>query len=349
MRPWALAVLLLRLSALPAFASHPIQPIAPEFPPDNAWINAKPLTLERLKGRRVALLAFLNTDNLNSLRALQTLNRWHDAYAMSGVMIIGVHSPIYDFQKDPSLIRARLKQLGVEFPVVIDSDRRIWSRYKNEGWPSFYLIDRKGKIAYDLAGEQRYTELENEMLQAAGDLGYKRRSDALVAADPPGEDCGDVTAERPVFSGKGVIDLDKPEPISSVLGSGRDGELATLGAWRRDGATLRLTKDNRELSAFLRVIYRGAQAFAVLGPGGRAKTMKFFLRQDGLWLHTGNAGPDVQFDGEGQSFVEVAQPRLYRLTQNPNDELHALALFPAHPGAAVYSFSFSDKCLRYAP
>ncbi|MDE2238052.1 MAG: thioredoxin, partial [Elusimicrobia bacterium] len=160
MRSWACALLAVSLLVSRGAAAdfNPLQPPAPEFPDGDAWINAKPLTIARLKKHRVTLLAFLDTANLNSLRALKVLNLWQQTYATSGVMIIGALTPIYSFQRDPIVLRADAKRLGIDFPLIIDNDRRLWKAYANEGWPAFYLIDRKGRIVYSLLGEQRYTE-----------------------------------------------------------------------------------------------------------------------------------------------------------------------------------------------
>lgn len=348
MRSWALALLASCLLARPAAAVNPIQPPAPEFPAMDAWINAKPLTMARLKNRRVVLLAFIDTANLNSLRAVKVLNKWHDTYALSGVMVIGALSPIYGFQRDPQVLRAHARRLGIDFPLIVDSDRRLWNAYANEGWPSFFVIDRKGRIVFSLLGEQRYTELETELRQAAEDLGYKLPNEELVAADPANQDCGAATPERPVAGKASRVDLDDAEAVTNlpnVVGSAREGEIAKRGDWAVDGDSLKLREKNPDLESVVRVVYRGAQAFAVLGVPGRK--MSYFLKQDDLWLHAGNAGPDVQFDDDGRSFVVVDEPGLYQLTNNPNDNFHTLAVAPSKPGGAVYAFTFADRCLRY--
>ena len=163
MRSWAGALLALSLLAPAASASNPLEPPAPEIPSADVWINAKGLSLARLKGRRVVVLGFVDFANLNSLRALKILAKWHETYAQSGVMVIAVHTPIYGWQRDPTILRAQVKKLGLDFPVVLDNDRRVMTEYANEGWPGFYVINPKGRIAFSLIGEQRYTELEGEI------------------------------------------------------------------------------------------------------------------------------------------------------------------------------------------
>lgn len=346
MRAAALSFLLLS-SAVPAAAYRPITPPAPEFPAADAWINAKPLTMARMKGRRVVLVAFINTANVNSLRALKTLTIWHEAFRLQGLMVVGVHTPIYPFQRDPAYVRAEVRRQGIDFPVVVDNDRQIWNAYANTGWPTFYLIDKKGRIVWDLAGEARYEEFEGELRTALSDLGYRVPKAEPLAKDPPTTDCGAATPVRTAAAGR-LRDADDSSLASAIMTAAREGELTKRGEWNVEAESLKLAQKNGDLSAALRVIYRGAQSFAVLA-GAEGRKTRFYLRQDDLWLHAGNAGADVLFDDDGQSYVEVEAPRLYRLTQNPNDNVHALWVVPNKPGAAVFSFSFADKCLPYAP
>jgi hypothetical protein len=341
---------LVALAALPAAAQfNPLQPPAVEFPERDAWINSKPMTLTRLRGRRVILLAFIDTANLHSRRAIQTLNKWHDAFSTQGVMIVGVHTPLYGFQKDLSVVRRQVKALGIQFPIVVDNDRQIWSGYQNEGWPAFYLINGKGRVVFSLLGEQRYAELESSFRQAAWQIGHKIKGPP-VAEDPPNRDCGTATTEKQVVMGASMIDLDaQTKPSSGVLGASREGELSRRGEWTVEGASLRLNEPNRGLDAFLRVVYRGSQAFAVIGPPAPGQAARFFIKQDDLWLHPGNAGTAVEFDDDGRSYVTVSESGLYDLAQNTIDVFHTLTLYPQKEGSAIYSFSFADRCLRYDP
>ena len=340
--------LLLALGLTPAFAARPITPPAPEFPASGAWINAKPLTLKDLRNRRVVLVAFINTTNINSLRSLAILKEWHERYALEGLSIIGVHTPDFDFQKDPLFVKAALKRFGVPFPVVVDSSRSIWRNYSNEGWPAFYLVDHKGRLVFDHLGEGGYREFEGEIRLALEDAGYEPPEVAALAADPKSRDCGDMTAEVSVGLRRGKVrDLSKSprERISYILAV-RDGEATTTGSWNAEPDALRLKGDNADHSSAMQLIYRGSQGFAVLAP--QKGSAVFYVRQDDLWLHSGNAGSDIRFDDDGRSFIEADGARLYHLTQNPNDSMHELSLIPLKPGAAVYGFSFSDRCLTSA-
>lgn len=337
MLSWALAA--------PGRAARPITPPAAEFPSEDVWINARPLTLRRLRNRRAVLVAFINTADVNSIRTFPVLKAWHRRYALDGLMVIGVHTPAYAFQRDPAAAREAVKRFSLDFPVVLDGDRRIWQSYSNEGWPAFYLIDHKGRIVFDRLGEGGYEEFESEIREAISSIpGYGRPQDPPAAKDPLYKDCGTMTPEINLGSRRPALRIEKSLRENLILAEGRDGEIAAGGKWLSEPDSLRLAQKNAGRSALIRLIYRGAQAFALLGPAG--EPTRFFVRQDDLWLHAGNAGKDVEFDEDGRSYVTAKEPRLYELAKNPNDSMRSLTVAPAKSGAAVYGFQFSDQCLK---
>lgn len=339
----ALGLLLLDTSA---FAVRPITPPAPEFPENAAWINSKPFSLRQLRKRRVILSVFLDIDSLNSLRALEALKVWQARYELAGLLIIGIHTPDLAFQKDPRRVRARFKKLGVDFPLVMDNSRTLWNGYVNEGWPAFYIVDTRGRVVFDRLGEGGYAELEAEIRAALADGGFDPAPSAKPVAERRGGDCGEATRDVSVGLRRGTpVNLEKNggRSGSTYLLAVRQGETGYAGSWDAEPNALRLAQDNEAQAAYVRVLYRGAQGFAVLGPP--LGNSRYYVRQDELWLHSGNAGADVQFDDDGRSFIEASEPRLYHLTQNQNDSMHELVLTPLKKGAAVYGFSFADKCM----
>ncbi|OGR98377.1 MAG: hypothetical protein A2V88_16065 [Elusimicrobia bacterium RBG_16_66_12] len=344
------ALLLTVLLAAPAGATRPLTPPAPEFPSGAGWINAKPLPLTLLRRRKVTVLAFLNLTSANTLRTLPTLKSWFDRYAMSQLMIIGVLTPDLEMHRDAVWARGQLKRLGVEFPVILDSDRRLWESYANEGWPALYLIDRRGRLVFDRLGEGGYKEFESELRAALADIiGEDELPAAVNAAEPAMKHCGGATADIAMGARSEVpaLALDKDfSRRSSMIVEARAGELATRGVWNAEPDGLRLGQDNRAQGAFVRVVYSGAQALAVLAPpAGRNPKARFFVKQDDLWLHEGNAGRDIRFDDDGRSFVLAESPSLYDLTRDPSGRPHELSLIPDSKGAGIYGFSFADSCL----
>lgn len=342
----ALAAALALLLASSAFAARPITPPAPEFPDHAAWINSKPFTLRQLRKRRVVLCVFLDTDSLNSLRAIETLKIWQKRYEFAGLLIIGIHTPDLAFQKDPRHVRAQFKRLGVDFPIVMDNTRELWQGYGNEGWPAFYLIDKHGLVVFDRLGEGGYAEFETEIRAALADAGFDPVPSEKPVPEHKGLDCGETTRDVSVGLRRGSpinLERNSDRAGSTYLLSVRQSETGYAGSWDAEPDALRLAQKNDSQTAYIRVLYRGAQAFGLLGPplGGS----RYYVRQDDLWLHSGNGGADIRFDDDGRSFVDAAEARLYHLAQNPSDSMHELVLSPVKAGSAVYGFSFTDRCL----
>jgi hypothetical protein len=138
--------------------------------------------------------------------------------------------------------------------------------------------------------------------------------------------------------------MDKAPGERVILTSARDGETAYSGQWDIETEDLRMTQKNPDRSALLRLVYRGSHAFAVLSSPA-AKASAFFVRQDQMWLHSGNAGKDIRFDDDGRSYVTVREAGLFDLTHNPDDVMHELTVSPEAQDSEVYGFSFSDRCL----
>jgi hypothetical protein len=133
---------------------------APEFPPSTTWINAAFMRMGTLLGRNAALVWFWDYTSLNSLRALPYVREWHSRYGRLGLKVIGVHSPQFDFGRDPEQVRAAAARLEVPFPIASDHDYAIWRLYGNEVWPALYLWDRTGCLRHHHFAEGAYRDTE---------------------------------------------------------------------------------------------------------------------------------------------------------------------------------------------
>jgi len=341
------ALALAALLAAPARATRPLTPPAPEFPANCAWLNAQPLSLELMRGRKAVVVAFLNPTGLNSIRSLAVLKAWFDRYALSQLMIVGVVTPSLEAEGDVLWLRRELKRLGVEFPVVLDRDRTLWNAYMNQGWPALYLVDRHGLILYDQLGEGGTSEFEAELRNALADIvGSGDLPPAVDAPEPNSQGCGRATPDVNL----GARSRTKPLALAGrarrdeIVPEKRLGEVATEGAWQTASDGLRLAEGNKSQEAFVRVVFQASQALGVLSPpyGGRSR---FFVKRDDEWLHEGDAGRDVRFDDDGRSYVDVAAPRLYDLVRDDAGQPHELFVFPEQRGSAVHGFTFADSCV----
>ncbi len=336
----------LTLGAGEAFAVRPITPPAPEFPPGLAWINSVAFSLKKLRNRRVVMVTFLNAMTTASIRTYPQLNRLWDKYNQEGLMIIGVHSPDYDFDRDPVVVRDLIATHKLRFPIVIDSRREIWKAYRNEGWPAHYLISHKGLIVHDRLGGSGYAEFEDEILLALRSFnGFRPDKNYRIPPDSVRKECGKATAGFYLGKRRGKkVKKIRPNKYKAVVAS-RDGEVAVLGRWSAEPDALRAKEgdDGLKPTTRLLLIYRGAEIMAVLTRTG-PKPARLFIKQNEQWLHTGNGHDDIEWDDDDRSFVLIDKPRLYKLAKNKKKGMKEAIFYPGEAGIGVASFEFSDKC-----
>ncbi len=142
-----------------AFVQTQTQNLAPELIPGGQWLNSEPLTLSELRGK-VVLVDFWTYTCINCIRTLPYLKSWHEKYADKGLVIIGVHAPEFEFEKDVENVKEAIKDFGIKYPVMQDNDFATWRAYDNHYWPAKYLIDREGNIRYTHFGEGDYDKTE---------------------------------------------------------------------------------------------------------------------------------------------------------------------------------------------
>jgi len=158
----------------------------PELEGIKAWINSKPLTMDQLKGK-VVLIDFWSYTCVNCLRTLPYLKAWHEKYAKNGLVIIGVHSPEFSFEKDVESVRKAVKELGIEYAVAVDSDMETWNAFSNGYWPAKYIINQDGYVAYLHFGEGAYGQTEaaiQEQLGVKKPLGKEAHPDYMFDQSP---------------------------------------------------------------------------------------------------------------------------------------------------------------------
>ena len=143
---------------------------APALVAAGGWFNSGPLRLEDLRGK-VVLIDFWTYSCVNCVRTLPYLRRWHEAYGAQGLVIVGVHTPEFEFEKSAANVGRAIRELGVTWPVVQDNDYAQWNAYANRYWPAHYLIDAQGRLRYSHFGEGAYEESERvirSLLREAG-------------------------------------------------------------------------------------------------------------------------------------------------------------------------------------
>jgi len=140
---------------------------APEFAGNERWFNAPPQSLAHLRGK-VVLVEFWARECINCIHVLPHTRELHDRYANDGLVVIGIHTPEYDEERDPAALQEAIRQYRIDWPVVADNDYRLWNAYGNRYWPAIYLIDRDGRVVYSHFGEGNYDETERRVRALLG-------------------------------------------------------------------------------------------------------------------------------------------------------------------------------------
>jgi thiol-disulfide isomerase/thioredoxin len=290
-----------------ASASLPIGPAAPEFTGITGWLNSGPLTLSGLAGK-VVLVDFWTYSCINCQRTFPQLRAWWHAYRDEGLVIVGVHSPEFDFEKDPANVERAVGELGVEWPVALDPEMATWNAYQNLYWPADYLIDQQGRLRDAHFGEGDYDVTEAAIRSLLGMAG----PGASPAAELPGRG---ITAE-------------------AYAGSARaDGRIRLSGPWSET--------DEYALSAgsgaTAEISVTASRVYLVAGSEGAPVSVEVTI--DGRPPTRAEAAPAVTFDSAGRAFISVGAHDLYPVLALPSQQSHVLKLAPAGP-MQLFTFTF---------
>ncbi len=344
----------------PAPASEGGELGGPETPAVS-WINSQPLTLAQLRSK-VVLIDFWEYTCINCIRTFAENKKWYERYHKYGFEIIGVHDPEFDIAYPVEHVRVAAKRFGLPYPVVVDDSFKIWASYNNNTWPNRFLIDGQGFVRYNRPGEGADRGFEvaiQRLLQEA----HPGLTFPASYALPPIENafapnCGIPTSEMYVGDWDGRGSLANPEGYHrrktvnyKHTGEVKDGAAAVSGPWEtdRNGMIYRgKRKKGSPGEDRLEMRYHAREIYAVMNVS-HAHASKLFLQQDGKDLTAPDKGADVQIDAEGHSYIEVREPRMYYLVQNPSFAEHTLTLLPTAPGLTINSFTFGNDCQTQFP
>jgi thiol-disulfide isomerase/thioredoxin len=326
---------------------------APEFSAGE-WLNTPhPLQMSGLRGRAV-LVDFWEYSCINCLRTLPYLRQWHERYAHKGLTMVGVHSPEFPFGRERQQIEAAVRELEIEYPVLLDNQFKTWDAYANRFWPSKYLIDQHGYLRFQSHGEGGYGDFERAiqavLREMDANVDLPPVMQPLREEDKPGAVCYRPTPELHGGLDRGA--LGNPEgyaggvPMVYSLPKQRSpGSFYVSGAWKAGEQFLAY---EGQTEALIHVPYDAVEVNAVLSP--HAETIERMLHpepvsieiwQDDLPLNDAIRGADVTEDGR----VLVDRPRMFNLIRNPGFERHELTLRAKTRGFALYAFSFTG-CVK---
>jgi methionine-S-sulfoxide reductase len=313
----------------------------PELSGATGWLNSSALTRASLRGK-VVVLDFWTYSCINCLRALPYINAWYQHYKDSGLVIIGVHSPEFAFEKETANVRQAVEKFGIRYPVALDSDMAIWKAFNNRFWPAHYFVDAQGKIRGHHFGEGKYARSERTIRQLLVEAGAKNLPDPLD--DAAGQGISAASDTTSVSSPETYLGFARAENFTSPGSFARDSvkdyalpaklslnQWALAGRWNVAGEKATLAAAGGKI-AFR---FRARDLHLVLGPGER-KPVRFRVRIDGR-PPGADHGMDVDEAGNGT----VQGQRLYQLIRQKGavgEHEFTIEFLDAHVEA--YSFTF---------
>jgi thiol-disulfide isomerase/thioredoxin len=315
---------------------------APEI--GRVWLNSPPLSMRQLRGR-VVLIDFWDYTCVNCLRTLPYVQAWHERYQGHGLVVIGIHTPEFSFaQYEPNVERG-VREFGLTYPVVIDSNYELWKTFANRAWPAKYLIDKDGYLAWAHFGEGAYAEAEQTIQELIREITPDAQLPAIMApvraSDLPGAVCYPPTPELYLGNARGRIGNRSGFVEDQAADYSFDGPL-TEGVFYLEGRWA----STREFVALdpapgkIALKYSAAGVNLVMA-STTGKPIAVEVRQDGQPLTDVQKTPDVRLR-EGASFVDVERARMYRLVEGRDFGTRTLELICREPGLAAFAFTFTS-------
>ncbi len=319
-------------------------PVEGQMPPlDGAvqWLNSGPLTAEQLKGK-VVLVDFWTYSCINCLRAIPYVKAWAEKYKDQGLVVIGVHSPEFAFEKNVDNVKKAISDLGITYPVAVDNNYAIWRAFDNEYWPAHYFIDAKGEIRHHHFGEGDYDQSERVIQQLLAEAGKTGVSSDIVDVKATGAEAASDTAD--VQSPETYVGYQRSQNFVDDKGTVNDAAhdyVATTPKLNEWGLTGNWTVGSEQATLNTpggSIYYRfhARDLHLVLGPGADGKPVRFQVTVDGKAPGDGH-GVDTDTDGNGT----VTGQRLYQLVREagPVGD-HTFEIHFLDPGVQAFAFTF---------
>ncbi len=314
----------------------------PGFDGATGWLNSPPLTPADLRGK-VVLVDFWTYTCINWLRTLAYVRAWAEKYGDRGLVVVGVHTPEFPFERDVDNVRQAAKDMTVEYPIALDSDYAVWRAFNNMYWPAVYIADAEGRIRHHQFGEGQYDECEWVVQRLLREAGAEDIGDDLVAVSPDGfEAQADWTTLR---SPETYLGYEQAQSLASPEGVAFDEprtyvapDSLTLNQWALSGDWTIESRASVLNRADGRIAFRfhARDVHLVMSPRARDTSVPFRVLVDGE--APGDAhGLDVDEEGRGV----VAQPRLYQLIRERGsitDRTFEITFL--EPGVEAYVFTF---------
>ena len=308
----------------------------------NEWLNTQPLSAEALRGK-VVLVNIWTYTCINWLRQFPYVHAWAEKYKDRGLVVIGVHTPEFPFEKNVDNVRLALKARGISYPVAIDSDYGIWRGFSNNYWPALYFIDAQGRVRHSQFGEGQYEQSEMVLQRLLAEAGQTGLGDKLVSVEGGGPEAAPDWAS--LKSPENYLGYERTENFGSAGGGVLDqphvfaippnltlNHWGLSGDWTLQKGAVMLNKPGG------RIAYRfhARDVHLVMGPARQGERLRFRVLIDGQAPGAAHGG-DVDEQGNGT----VGEQRLYQLIRQPMpiaDRLFEIEFLD--PGVEAFAFTF---------
>lgn len=317
---------------------------APEFKGITSYINTNQTKLSDLKGK-VVLVDFWTYSCINCIRTLPYLVDWNQKYSDKGLVIVGVHSPEFEFEKNIDNVKQAVARFGIKYPVLLDNDHETWNAFQNSYWPRKYLVDSDGYIRYDHIGEGGYAETENAIKSLLAERSNQQgleisnlNQTKLIVPGAPSVDFNQIKSPELYFGYQfaraqlGNIQGFNPEKTVNYTISASKLEPNAIylqGLWKNNPDSMELVGSNGKIM----LAYSAKSINIVAGGKGEA-----IVKEDGKANQTDNTFKGNDVDAEGR--LTVDGQRLYNIADHTNYGNHQIEIAARGPGFKVYTFTF---------
>jgi thiol-disulfide isomerase/thioredoxin len=309
--------------------THVLQQQMPSLGRANAWLNSHPLSAAELRGK-VVLIDFWTYTCINWRRTLPYVRAWADKYRDHGLIVVGVHTPEFSFERDVDNIRRAAREQHVDYPIAVDSDYAVWNAFDNHYWPAVYLVDARGYIRHTQFGEGDYERLEREIQQLLAEAGQSGFDPAPVMPDAKG---AEVAADwKTLGSPETYVGTRQAERyVSSASTPLKLNRWSLTGHWttRPESALV------NDAGSTIGYRFHARDVHVVMAPPSHGAA-RFRVSIDG---QPPRAAHGVDVDAEGYGTVD--SPRMYQLIrQSAPIADRRIEIAFLDPGAQLFVFTF---------
>jgi len=290
--------------------------------------DGEPVTIEQYIGRKVILVDFMTYSCINCQRTFPYINAWYEKYKNSGLQIIGIHTPEFEFEKEKDNVEQAATKFGIKYPLVLDNKYGTWRAYDNHYWPHKYIIDINGCIVYDHIGEGGYAETEKEIQKLLKERNKKLNINAAIA--------GGIVNPEAVISASGT------RTGEIYFGANRNGQYLGNGNSSETGIqNLTKPKGIKPDRLYLDGKWDIKDEFAEAKEAGASIILKYKAKD----VYSVMAAPEgseitIYQDGRMIKKIKVKEDRLYNIIENQGAEEHLLRITIDKPGLQAFTFTF---------